>query len=377
MGNCMSSHNDKVVADQIQRRRSMTVIASPSYSPVDEGLPENLYKMMLQVTVHQGVGLAVKDVSLIGGKSDPYVKLRMSSKGESYRTTYQSSTLNPSWDEELLVDVDLSENVRIKNDLVATVMDHDSLRFDDPMGTVRIPCRHLNHGESEMKWYQLDNAAGKIRLTLEMKRVLCEDDSVAGYLRDKMLDAVEIILKLMETWGVRAGLSVSFTLGIFRFSVSASIDGLKTTVTKVEDLSEVNEIAGEKTRMNATDIEEQKKSTLFEETIEEGVAQLKESIAMTRAAFLARGLSGSMSSGVHLKFYGIGMSISVSVSGSRKGVAIEEQEHLFGLRMVEEQALDEQKDSEQDGDEQDDNVQNADELAVNSNARRSISRYGS
>eukprot|EP01083_Nonionella_stella_P092018 257412_1 len=164
MGNCMSSHNDKVVADQIQRRRSMTVIASPSYSPVDEGLPENLYKMMLQVTVHQGVGLAVKDVSLIGGKSDPYVKLRMSSKGESYRTTYQSSTLNPSWDEELLVDVDLSENVRIKNDLVATVMDHDSLRFDDPMGTVRIPCRHLNHGESEMKWYQLDDAAGNFSI---------------------------------------------------------------------------------------------------------------------------------------------------------------------------------------------------------------------
>eukprot|EP01083_Nonionella_stella_P197606 726384_1 len=128
-------------------------------------------------------------------------------------------------------------------------------------GTVRIPCCHLNHGESEMKWYQLDNAAGKIRLTLEMKRVLCEDDSVAGYLRDKMLDAVEIILKLMETWGVRAGLSVSFTRqGFFRFSVYASIDGLKTTVTKVEDLSEVKEIAGEKTKMNAADIEEQKKS---------------------------------------------------------------------------------------------------------------------
>eukprot|EP01083_Nonionella_stella_P066715 175905_1 len=344
MGNCLSSHDDNASEDQDYRPRSqsMTVVGSPPLKSVaNGGLPDDLYKMVLRVAVHEGMGLVAKDSDLAGGpgSSDPYVKLRMSSKGESFCTTYRANTLHPKWEETVVVDVDLTENGQIKHDLVVTVMDSDLLSFDDTMGVVRIPCQQLDSGEPKTKWFKLKNGKGKIRLTLEMKRILIEDDSVAGYLEDKMLDAVEIILKAMKTWGVEANLSVSFSLGIFKFSVSCTIDGLQTTVEKVEDSSEKKENAGEQTDAIKVVVDEPKNSLIFEQIIVDGIDKLRLSVAKTRAAFKARGMKCSASVAVNLTFFGIGMRISVTVMGRRSGVAIEEhEEHLHGLRMVEEQA---------------------------------------
>ena len=91
---------------------------------------------VLQVTVRRAVNLAGKDRG--GTSSDPYVVLKLG--GQEQRTRTIKTNLNPVWEERL--DFRGSSLMELlKQSLAVSVMDHDEVTRDDPLGSVALPLR--------------------------------------------------------------------------------------------------------------------------------------------------------------------------------------------------------------------------------------------
>lgn len=102
-----------------------------------------LHRSTLLVHIHRARHLPAGDAN---GKSDPYVRLQLlGGDGQPMRgqreTTVKSMTLNPTWDEKIVLGSDC-ELYRAE-ELQLTVIDADKWSSGEFLGGVRIPCHQL------------------------------------------------------------------------------------------------------------------------------------------------------------------------------------------------------------------------------------------
>ncbi|XAR59361.1 hypothetical protein NMG60_11015177 [Bertholletia excelsa] len=111
-------------------RKILDGFHSSNSSQKTEGMVE--FIGMLKVKVLKGTNLAVRDVQ----SSDPYVMLTLGE--QKVQTKVKKSTLNPVWNEELMLSVPLAFGP-----IKLQVYDHDAITTDDLMGVAEIDIQPL------------------------------------------------------------------------------------------------------------------------------------------------------------------------------------------------------------------------------------------
>ncbi|OQS00456.1 C2 domain-containing protein [Achlya hypogyna] len=98
---------------------------------------------ILKLQLHKATDLPAADMSLTGGKSDPYVIFSLGN--ESHRTPCVSANLDPVWSNETFQFrvPDLTATLRLE------IWDDDKLRKDDLLGTIDLPLSTVPRGLSK------------------------------------------------------------------------------------------------------------------------------------------------------------------------------------------------------------------------------------
>jgi Ca2+-dependent lipid-binding protein len=132
-------------------------------TPVGDATPFPV--LVIRVTVVEARDLAVMDV---GGKSDPFVVLRLAQTTLTFTTSVKSHTLSPSWNEtaELLITNPGFDVIEVQ------VRDKDMAR-SEPMADLLVPIARFTDMKPNDSWYELTpakgvNRGGKIRLVFQL-----------------------------------------------------------------------------------------------------------------------------------------------------------------------------------------------------------------
>jgi len=112
---------------------------------------------ILRILLIAGVKLMVGDIN---GKSDPYVVF--ASKGQSVKSKVKNCTLNPVWNETLMLNIPDYNN----GTLDIEVFDEDQIGADDKLGKVGFKLTELKTGEPQMMVLEL-NTKGEIHCEFE------------------------------------------------------------------------------------------------------------------------------------------------------------------------------------------------------------------
>jgi len=133
-------------------------------TPTKRGLRLGAPTCDIHLRIKQGRDLVAKDINVMGQKtaSDPYVIAYLGSTRIG-KTGVQKKTLHPIWPEKSAsFQISVLEKQLEKADqqrIVCHILDRDSFKKDDPMGTVYVPLPTLRNLKAS-NWYKVEKGEG-------------------------------------------------------------------------------------------------------------------------------------------------------------------------------------------------------------------------
>ena len=158
------SENEKAVADDLLKEDAEAIMEESvgtgceSTDDNDTGDEDNTTttKIQLLIDIVSGSNLPIGDT--LEGTSDPFVVIQMNGK-DLHKTRYISNNRDPIWtiQHKSLCLIELpAKDFMLANAMTFVVKDHDTLKSDDTLGYVKVPCEDLLEGTGERKEYTLD-----------------------------------------------------------------------------------------------------------------------------------------------------------------------------------------------------------------------------
>lgn len=151
----------------VNSQPELHLITQLVYKDQPAWMPLNLLFIDCFIKVKSGENLPKMD---IGGTSDPYVKLTISTDTDEWATTRCiKKSLNPTWDESFLFYVTnpTSDSLQFK------VWDKDAIGSDDLMGTLTVPLNTFQVGVPQEKSFALMPPNKKISNAGSLKLFIC------------------------------------------------------------------------------------------------------------------------------------------------------------------------------------------------------------
>lgn len=108
--------------------------------------------MILHIRAVEAKDLPKMDVV---GKSDPFLKFRVTPSKETYKTKFVKQTFEPKWNEEFHIPVPNQDSV-----LHVELFDMDKVSADDLISTRDFELNHFKVGEVYEDWYNFFKAPG-------------------------------------------------------------------------------------------------------------------------------------------------------------------------------------------------------------------------
>lgn len=162
--------------------------------------------LMLHILVEEAKDIANMDV---GGKSDPYCRLCLSSDVKVQKTKVISNSLTPQWFEQF------SFMITSMEDIIQIVMKDEDRGKDETMATLDLPLLTFQPGYVTEKWYPLTPAKGvkrggeiKLKIHITEKGVVPFDGYIVPPPPEPVGDVCEIQIDLERATGL-PGLDVS------------------------------------------------------------------------------------------------------------------------------------------------------------------------
>lgn len=320
---------------------------------------------VLEVTVHEGTSLLSMDA---GGKSDPYCILKMNRSGHTFKTKTKFKTLTPKWEETFSLKTKNIREGKINDFLQVAVYDYDVVGQNDFMGHVDVPCGDLSVDTPVTNWYEVvhpddpSKPAGSVRLTLSRCVRYESESGVTRGLRKKMFATMMFTKMKLVEWEIEAELSVEILFGVFKMTMSVAVEKGEQTLEEMQ--FEVNDAMREASNDPIDGEEEEqppafvdgesmssygsdsggsrsmgesgksgtapstfdranssstfKKKSTFDRTLEKSLSKLKSALAVSRAQFEERQLTGSIGVGVVLGIARMEIEVMVTMRISRQ-----------------------------------------------------------
>ncbi|KAF0694133.1 Aste57867_14973 [Aphanomyces stellatus] len=129
--------------------------------------------LTVRIQLHKATDLPAADISLLGGKSDPYVIFSLGV--HQARSTCINASLNPEWNAaNFEFQIDSARYTTAALDV--NVWDNDVWRKDDLLGKLSIPLTDMSHNQVTPREYALDvepafesqNVQPKLHMTVQL-----------------------------------------------------------------------------------------------------------------------------------------------------------------------------------------------------------------
>ena len=105
------------------------------------------------------------------GKSDPYLKFKLSTSSQTWKTKAKKNTATPVWNEEFHLPI----TSNMSDELTIQLYDDDDVSKDDIISTMNVSVKSLQIGKVTDQWYTFQPAkgvktGGKVRLVFHLDK---------------------------------------------------------------------------------------------------------------------------------------------------------------------------------------------------------------